>query len=120
MLQDRLKIKFADEEKELFMSFMRLNSCIRATGNGEEFAGVVADPDQGELLLKIMLADKGQNVLDVELDEDSLTPADYDRVITWVSEHLVSFFVSKLKEAQARAADLEPLRAELQKSLPTG
>lgn len=120
MLQDRLKIKFAGEEKELFMSFMRLNSCIRATGNGEEFAGVIADPDQGELLLKIMLAEKAQNALDVELDEDSLTPADYDKVLQWISEHLTSFFVNKLKEVQARAADLEPLRDALQKSQPTG
>lgn len=120
MLQDRFKVKFNGEERELFMSFVRLNSCIRATGNGEEFAGIIADPDQGELMLKIMLADKGQNALDVELDEDSLTPADYQSILDWISEHLTSFFVNKLKEAQSRAAQLEPLRAELQKSQPTG
>ena len=120
MLQDRLKIKFNGEDKELFMSFIRLNSCIRATGNGEEFGGVIADPDQGELLLKILLAEKSQNVMDVELDEDSISPAEYDKVLNWVSEHLTGFFVSKLKEAQGRAAQLEPLRAELQKSQPTG
>ncbi len=120
MLQDRLKIKFNGEDRELFMSFMRLNSCIRATGNGEEFASVIADPDQGELLLQILLAEKGQSPLDVELDEDSLTPADYNKIINWISEHLTSFFVSKIKEAQERASQLEPLKVELQRSQQTG
>lgn len=120
MPNDRLSIKFNGEDRELFMSFKRLNSCLRATGNGEEFLGALVDPDQGELLLQVLLAEKGQDPFTVELDEDSIEPAEYIRIMDWIGEHIMGFFKSRLEQIHTQGQALEPLKAKLLKSQQAG
>ncbi|MFN4091633.1 MAG: hypothetical protein ACK4FG_01900 [Brevundimonas sp.] len=119
-MNDKIEILFNGEKRELFMSFKRLNTCLRIVGNGEDFAGVIIDPDVGEMILQAMLADKGQSFLEVELDEDAISPADYEKILTWVSEHLMGFFTNKLQQAADQAQKLEPLKERLQKLSQTG
>jgi len=120
MINDRLTITFRGEAKELFMSFKRLNQCVRVVGNGEDFAGVVTDPDTAELLVQVLLAEKGQNPIEVELDEEDMSREDFEAIVSWTTEHLIGFFVTKFQEAVGRADQLKPLKDHLQKLQPTG
>lgn len=120
MADDRLTITFRGEKKELFMSFKRLNQCIRAVGNGDDFQGVITDPDTSEFLLQILLAEKGQSPIEVDLDDDDLSREDFDKAVSWITEHLIGFFVTKFQEAVGRAEQLQPLKEHLQKLPQTG
>ena len=116
--EDRLTITYKGEEKELFMSFLRLNSCQRVVGNADRVALMMIDPDVGEMLVKAMVADKGGagHMFDVELADGDLSTEDFDRILLWVQEHLTSFFIRRLQAASKNAKTLSQTVAALRLS----
>jgi hypothetical protein len=109
-LSDKLEITFQGKKRELFMSYLRQNSCLRVIGNPQNLASLLVDPDLSENILRVMLAEKGGAgaMFEVELDENDLSGEDIDRILLWVQRHLTAFFMKRFQQAQASAKELEP------------
>lgn len=115
---DHLKITFQGQPRELFLSFLRLNSALRVISNANNLGLILIDPDIGENLVKVAVApDKGTgSMFDVELRDGDISMADYDAILLWMQDHLASFFVRRFQQAQEKAAKLEPLVTALNAS----
>lgn len=123
--EDRLIIGYGEpdadgkrEDKTLFFSFLRQNVLLRFIEGPPQVINMRADPDLCEVVLKVLLAEKGGagKSLDVELDEDAISGDDVDRVISWVQDHMTHFFMKRFQEMAQRAAALEPAAKALQSS----
>jgi hypothetical protein len=116
----RLEITHRDGPRELFMSFLRLNQCLRMLGEPDRLPFLVYDPDLSEMILKVMLDSKAGPAggLDYPLAEDELTADEIEKILMWVQGHLMSFFARQFQMSAKQAANLEPITAALQSSLP--
>lgn len=114
--EDRITITYEGAERTLFMSFLRQNSLLRFINAPTDVIYLPSNPDLCEVVLKIMLADKGGagKMLEMELDEEAMTSDDYERVISWVQDHMTYFFMKRFREMALRAQVLEPMAQALQ------
>jgi hypothetical protein len=111
-LKDKISITYAGQQRELFMSFLRLNSCIRVLGGDvNNIAMMMVDPDMGENILRVLLAPDGGAgaMFDFTLNENEIGPEDVDTILLWAQDHLTAFFVKRFQQAQASAKKLEPM-----------
>jgi hypothetical protein len=117
-LNDKLTIKWKGQDRELFMSYRRLNSCLRVLGSADNLGYMAVDPDMSENMICVMVADKAGpgHMFEVELEEDDLTADDFDAIVFWVQEHLQDFFIKRFQKAKDQAATLEPLLEALRSS----
>lgn len=113
----RLTVTYRGEQRELFMSFLRMNSCLRMLGEPERLSVMLLDPDTCELMLRVVLAEKGQTGRDVELQDDDLSDEDVDRILLWVQEHLTYFFMKRFQQLGDKTRALEPIAQRLKSSL---
>lgn len=111
MAEDRLSITYKSEPKELFMSFLRLNTCLRIVGDPSGLATMLIDPDMGENIIRCALSEKGGagEMFSVELEDGDISMKDYDAILMWTQEHLASFFLLRLAQVQKVQSQLEPL-----------
>lgn len=109
--EPRLTIKFKDTEKELFMSYQRLNSCLRILGSPDNVAVMLIDPDLCEQLLGTLLSPKANDF--IELDEMDVSTEDYDRIVIWAQEHMTDFLLKRFQQIGQTAAALEPKAKDL-------
>lgn len=116
---DRLTVNYKGEDRSLFMSYLRLNSCLRVLGDPERLGSLLLDPDLGESVIRVMVAPKGGagEMFDVELEEEDLSGEDCRRIIDWVQDHLSYFFLSRFQETGKKFELLEPVAAALKSSL---
>jgi len=115
-----LTIPYNGEERELFMSFLRLNSILRFIEDPNRVILMTIDPDLVENVLRILLAPKGGagEMFNFELDEEAIPMEDVDKVLNWAQDHLTYFFMKRFQEVAVKAAQLEPIAKRLQSSLP--
>lgn len=116
---DYLTVTFRKERRELFMSFLRLNSCLRLLGEPERLATVMIDPDMTESIMRVMLAEKAGpgEYLDFELGEMDVPPEDVDKILIWVRDHLSYFFMKRFQQLGDQALQLGPVAEALKSSL---
>lgn len=120
-IPDKLQVTYKGEQRTLFMSFLRQNSCLRVIGNPTNLATLMIDPDMSENVLRIMVAPKGGmgEMFEVELGDEDLSAADVDAILLWVQRHLTAFFMKRFQQASEAAKELEPVMKDLA-SQPTG
>lgn len=115
-MEDRITVNYKGQDRELFMSYLRLNSCLRVIGNDPRSIAIfMIEPDMVENILRAVLAEKGGagQMFDVALEDGDLSVGDVDAILLWVQEHFTDFFVKRFQQAQKSAADLEPMIAAL-------
>lgn len=115
---DRLKIKFSGEDRELFMSFQRLNSLLRNVDDPRQILNIAVDPDLGEAVLRVALAptsDPG-SAFEFTLVDDMVSNEDVERILDWSMDHLTYFFMKRFQKVATRAAELEPIAMALASS----
>lgn len=116
---DRLTIMHQGKERELFMSFLRKNSCIRVLGEFDRLPTMLLDPNISEMVLQVMLAEKagpGQ-LFEHELKEDELSADEVDRILLWVHEHLTYFFMMRFQQLGEQTKELGPVAERLKSSM---
>lgn len=123
--EDRITIRFKKDDGEvvervLFMSWMRQNSISRFLTTPQDVIYLLADPDNGENVLRIMLAEKGGagEMLKGELPEDAISAEDYERVLVWVQDHMTHFFMKRFQDLALKAKALGPMAKALMSSAP--
>jgi len=120
---DRLSIMVNDKPAELFMSAGLIRRLVtRTMASGEDVHGLYFNvPLQSELMLEALRprAGHGEPKSECSLDDFIMTIEDGERVTTWVTEHILYFFV---KSATRLQKDLTAPEALLQKLMgsPTG
>jgi hypothetical protein len=114
---DYLEVEYKKQPKKLFMSFMRLNSCIRVLGDPDRLPVMAIDPDISENILATLLADKPNDGLNLELGEDDISTDDSDKMLGWAQSHLSFFYLKRFHQMGTQAKALEPLAEHLKLSL---
>lgn len=116
---ERLTVTFRGQSRELFFSFARQNSCLRAVNDPDRLATIMLDPDASEAIIRIMLAEKGGSgeQFEVELGETDISMEDYDKILTWVLDHLTYFFMKRFQGLGNQAKALGPEADRLVSSL---
>jgi len=104
---------------ELFMSYLRKNSCIRVMGDFDRLPTMLLDPTTSELILQVMLAEKagaGQ-MFEHELTETEISEEDADKILLWVHEHLTYFFMTRFQQLGEQTKELGPIAERLKSSM---
>lgn len=112
---ERLSIQYKGEDRELFMSYLRLNQCVRVLGSPQDLPTMMLDPDTIETMLAVALADGP--LKDFELQHDDLTHEAVDAILQWVQDHLVYFFMKRFQQLVEHKQQLEPAAQALKSSL---
>lgn len=117
--KDKLTIVFKGGSRELFMSWQRLNSVLRVVGHPSNLPNMMVDPDIGEGIIKVMVANTGtpEAMFDVVLEENDLSITDFDKILLWARDHVTSFFVRRLQQTGDYAKALGPMITALQSSV---
>jgi hypothetical protein len=100
------------------MSFLRLNSCLRIIGGMDNLATMMIDPDTGEGIVRALVAPKGGpgEMFNVELEDEDISPQDFDRLLDFARDHLTDFFVRRLQSAAKNQSTLEAMIGALKSS----
>lgn len=116
--QDRIKIMVGEVERELFMSFQRLNNCLALLSDPDNLPSLMIDPFLGDAILRTMVAETPSTPVDtVEVAEGAISMDDYDKVLLWVRDHLSHFFLKRFQQLGEQAKKLEPAAERLVSSL---
>jgi hypothetical protein len=119
-MSDKIKITINEQPRELFMSFGLLNEISRDVGDVENVAMVGIDPELREKILQTLLAerdDDGKVTKKFNFFKADLSMDDINRVIEWVSENLLDFFLKALAGANSLREKNEPKLQSLMSSL---
>lgn len=120
---DRLNVVVNDKPVELFMSAGLIRRLVtRTMTSGEDIHGLYFNvPLQSELMLEALRprTEHGNPKVECGLDDFIMTIEDGEKVTTWITEHILYFFV---KSATRLQKDLTSPEALLQKLMgsPTG
>lgn len=101
------------------MSYLRLNACLRVLGDADRLANIMIDPDTVEGLLKVMLADKVDQLafLEMELGEADMSQDVVDEILIWVRDHLAYFFMKRFQQLADQGQKLGTVADHLKSSL---
>lgn len=116
---DYITLKFGKEksEHEYFMSAALLRSIVSQVESGDQFVQALQDPDLQQLLMSMVLCprdERGKPVEDFYLAGIEISPSEGNRLLTWVQEHVLHFFIDAaetgrktlLSPAMVKLADL--------------
>lgn len=115
---ERLTIQCGGSEKVLFMSFARLNNCLRAIEDPDRLPVMMIDPDVSDLIIRLMLAPTPTtDPREVQIGEEDMSMDTIDDILLWVRDHLSAFFLKRFQQVGAQLAKMEPEAARLVSSL---
>ena len=97
-LSNSITVTLAGEQKNILMSFAKLNRCNFLLGDIDNLANVMMAPSMREAIVKEMISDRGApiDIHDIDLSND-----DVIRLLDFVSEHLLDFTLRALDKATA-------------------
>lgn len=126
MPQDKLSVTVTtsdgkNEDREALMSYAMLNSLVRVIGDPTRATTIDLDPDLAQMVLITVLIPRGPtgkpSVPFEEFDLPGLDVEEAYKVIDWVKEHVLDFFVRRLKGSlqsiKEREDDLKELGSTL-------
>jgi hypothetical protein len=105
--QDKLSIMVKGQETTFFMSFSTLNALTRIIGDFENVAAAHVDVATREELATTILKIKFKAELkdrDFDIEEFAMTAEDGEKLINWIAEHILDFFIRGLEEVNRLAA----------------
>ena len=91
----KLEVKVNGELKTISMPFARLNRIVRLVGGPDRLPVLASDPDvQEQVIIELFtIREKGEIKESVALDDIELTPEEGSRIINWVGDHILDFFL---------------------------
>jgi len=100
-VNQKITVKVNGESTEYFMSFGLLNEIMRSVGDPDTIGQIIVNYDLRDNILGAVLSKRSKSgkienkvgIEDVEID-----PADVNRLLTWVTEHVVSFFIESMTQ----------------------
>lgn len=111
-----LDITVGEETHKLFMAYAALNRVINIIGDNTEALAVAFNAENRSTVLAVVLKKRGKyGVLEKEedLDELELTPVEANKIIQWVMEHYLDFFIGATETALALKPKAEKFMASL-------
>lgn len=122
MSVDKLTVKTINEDgtiedKDIFMSFALLNALVRVIGDPSRAATMDMDAELAQLVLTLVLVPRSPTgkptVSFDDFDLPGLDPDEAFKVLDWVRENILNFFVSRLRTSlevlEVRKDDLKSL-----------
>lgn len=104
--EPRLKITVNNQEKEVFMSGGLIRQLMPIAGGLTDFADVYADVEvQNALIVEALRPrdKRGAAYANVTVDDYEMTIEDTDKLVGWIMEHVLYFFVNSLTSAKSLA-----------------
>lgn len=103
-LPDTLTVQIDGEDRELFISYGLLATLSRLIGDEKNIALISFDDDIRDHTLKAVLAERTKGGKIIKPVEDvfdvNISVKDVNAILTWVTEHLLDFFVQSLERTQ--------------------
>lgn len=114
--------------QELFMSYAMLQRLIILMPTPEQALMVVTQSEMIPAILTTLFSKygkDGENTEIANLDNIQITPSEALEVVSWVSEHILYFFVQSLNQLRKMDQNFLPVVEEMKKELrsqqlPTG
>jgi len=104
-LPNVITVTINGEQKQLLMSFNKLNRCNILVGDAQDLALVLMAPSLRMAIVQEMLSVKGAPV---DLDEVNISHEDSLRLLDFVCQHLADFTMGAAKRAQKLAERVAP------------
>lgn len=120
MPEDNLSIIYAGSERQLLMSFGLLNELMTHVGDLPRVQTIGVDGELRTLILESVFAGrgpKGEVTEPVSVNVLPISPKDAQRVLTWVAEHVIDFFLGAV---EAAVATMAPHEARMMAQMPSG
>lgn len=119
-IKDKITVKIDDQDREIFMSFGLLNDLATLTGDPARVAAIPLIADLRMSVLNTVLAPRrknGKKEAEIDVTELDISIEDAERLLTWASEHVMSFFVRALQKVEKVSAHHKEALAGLVSSL---
>lgn len=106
---DHIEVNFTDgTSKKVFMSFGLINCLSQVVGGLEQLPFIYSESSLREVLITSSLSDRapdGSIPSPEEFDElgQKLTVAEGERLLSWIEDHLASFFIRSLQRLKVIA-----------------
>lgn len=106
---DHIEVNFTDgTSKKVFMSFGLINCLSQVVGGLEQLPFIYSESSLREVLITSSLSDRapdGSIPKPEEFDEigQKLTVAEGERLLSWIEDHLASFFIRSLQRLKVLA-----------------
>lgn len=106
---DHIEVNFTDgTSKKVFMSFGLINCLSQVVGGLEQLPFIYSESSLREVLITSSLSDRapdGSIPSPEEFDElgQKLTVAEGERLLSWIEDHLASFFIRSLQRLKVLA-----------------
>lgn len=103
MAPDRISIKFDGADRDIVMSLGLLRALARTVGDPGQAVLVMLQDELRDAVLKEVVAERneyGKIVQEHDLDGLPMSAEDAIAVVDWASEHVLSFFVGRLKKVE--------------------
>lgn len=106
---DHIEVNFTDgTSKKVFMSFGLINCLSQVVGGLEQLPFIYSESSLREVLITSSLSDRapdGSIPKPEEFDEigQKLTVAEGERLLSWIEDHLASFFIRSLQRLKVIA-----------------
>ncbi len=120
MPEDYLSITYGDQERKLLMSFGLLNELMILVGDLPRVQVIGVDSELRPKILEAVFAvrgEKGEIKETISVAALPVPTADIMRVLTWVAEHVLDFFLGAVESAVKVA---EPHQTRLTGLTPSG
>lgn len=105
-MTDKLSITVDGKERELLMSYGLLNALTVIVGSPDVAPTIAVNADLREDVLKAVLAERktsGKILKEVaDVDDLEISISDVEKLLDWVMDHVMSFFVRSLDKMVQR------------------
>jgi hypothetical protein len=103
MAREKLSVTINGARHELFMSFGLLNRLTDIVGRTSSLSTAALDSEDREKILKLVLEKRGKSgaiEAPVVLDDVDISVDEVMRVLEWVSEHCIGFFIRATEQTK--------------------
>lgn len=102
---EKLEIKQDGQTRELFMSFGLLNVLTGIVGDPDRVVAIPLNRELRETVLREVLTERSKSGKPTggtpEIDDLEISVADVEKILAWVAEHVLGFFMRALKQVSA-------------------
>ena len=109
-MESRISVTVLGVNQEVFMSYGLLTELARSIPSIDVLPAIVGDNDLRDAFLKTLLAKRetsGRVIESKLVTELNLSIEDAERLIEWGQEHLLDFFLRRLKKAQEQVSRIQ-------------
>lgn len=102
-MQNRISVQIKDETVELLMSYGLLNRIVRNFAEMGDIAKLYVDVNLQAAVIQEVLAKRtvnGTPIGNMDLDDLELSMDDSEKIVAWVAEHAMDFFLKGLEKVK--------------------